>query len=414
MTENARDVAATSPPSRPQAPTIFAMIVMAALSLITQIILRRELAPGEFGTLIALLGLVLILLAPIAAVSRVLRYTFSATEFSPLLNRAALAWGALCIVFLFIALPTLGLSRTSLQFFTVVVVVAGLLAICARPVTPIRWCFGIGLAATIVRLIVSAWAGHVWPCAESGLGALVLACLIAGLPALGDQPAAPTLATAWKTLRPVLVPSLATLSVVTALALFTNGDRIVAQCLFAASNQTQVTQTDSGAAIASFVDHPPFDDYQSAGLLVRYCLWGLLPVLFLFHARRSPLKQTTYASLRPLWIYLAALVAALVLLIIAAPLANVLFSGTPSIFIPGFVGAGIALGLLQAIGIFSLASRRHVECFVLGACSLAYTAFLFGACRELQLLTTCMFAGALVSLMVVLFTGVVRYARSHP
>jgi hypothetical protein len=140
----------------------------------------------------------------------------------------------------------------------------------------------------------------------------------------------------------------------------------------------------------------------------------MLPLLFLLHARRAALTKTTYASLKPFWIYLGALVAGLVILILAAPLANFLFSGTPAIFLPGFVGAGIALGLLQAIGIFALASRRHVECFVLGACSLAYTAFLFGACHRLALLTTCMFAGALVSLMAVLFTGVVRYARTHP
>ena len=82
--------------------------------------------------------------------------------------------------------------------------------------------------------------------------------------------------------------------------------------------------------------------------------------------------------------------------------------------LPAFAGAGFGLGLLQAIAIFALASRRHIECFVLGACGVIYTGFIFGACHLLQLLPTCMFGGALVSLMIVLFAGVVRYARTHP
>ena len=37
----------------------------------------------------------------------------------------------------------------------------------------------------------------------------------------------------------------------------------------------------------------------------------------------------------------------------------------------------VPLGLLQALGIFALASRRYPECFVLGACSIGYALILF-------------------------------------
>ena len=102
------------------------------------------------------------------------------------------------------------------------------------------------------------------------------------------------------------------------------------------------------------------------------------------------------------------------LLVAAAPLANVVFTGNPAAFLPGFAGAVFMLGLLQGAGVFALASRRWAECFVLGACSIAYTIFLFYGGYQPALLTSCMFGGSLISLMLVLFVGVIRYARSHP
>jgi len=415
MTENARDVATSSRPNRPPAQVFAAILAIALVTLAMQIVLRRELDPGEFGTMNALLGALIVALAPMVALSRILRRTFSETEYPPLLRRAALAWGAVCLIVLFAALPALELPRASLTYFTLLACAAALLAICARPVTSVRWCLILGVGAALVRFIVSAWAGSAWPSAESGLGALVLACLLAGLPALGDQPAPPSLSAAWNKLKPHLIPNLAAISVVLAIALFSNADRIAAQRLFAIAEETHYTPlSGSGDALVTFVNHPPIDDYQVAGLLVRYLLLALVPLLFLFHKRRSSQPQTTRDSLRHFWIYLGALVAGLALIAVAAPLVNAVFSGNPALFIPGFIGAGFAVGLLQAVAIFALASRRHIECFVLGACGVIYTGFIFGACHLLQLLPTCMFAGALVSLMVVLFAGVVRYARTHP
>jgi len=383
-----------------RARTGVAGLVIGALTLLTQIVLRRELAPGEFGTLNALFGLALILVLPLATLGFVLRRVLAPAELGPVLNRLAPVWGIACFVLLFLVLPALQLPRLSLQFYLFLAVGAGLFAICGRPAMDARWCTLLGVSAAVVRLLVGAWCGSDWPVAESGLGALVLGCAVAGLPALRDQPEAPALAHVWRQLRPGLVPALATLSLGGALALFTNADRVAAQTAFTARDP-------------QFIDYARFDEYQAAGLLARCVVWGLLPLLLLFHRQRSALAKTTSASLRWLWIYLGVLLAATILLSCCGGLERLLFGGAPDVFLPGFAGAVFLLGLLQLVGVFALASRRHVECFVLAACGVGYTAWLFVVNSPL-LLTSGMAGGALVSLALVLLVGVVRYARSHP
>jgi hypothetical protein len=409
-------------------------IVIAALTVLTQIVLRRELAPGEFGTVNALFGLALVLLVPFAALSAVLRRELNAANASnlylPLLNRSALGWSLICLVVLFVALPPMKLPRVSLQFFMLTTVGAGLLAICGRPATPARWCAFIGSGAALLRLVASGWFGMEWPSAESGLGALLLAGLLAGLPALRDQPDTP-ITGAWKTFRPSLVPALAAISVALALALFTNADRIAAQPNLGAADPGAMVNMPTDAAGNALVDYGKFDAYQAAGLCDRWILWGLLPMLALHYAQRSGLKRTTYASLRWFWIYLGALLFGMLCLVYSGNFADYLFNppfqgvtfhtrppvhsyGQIGVLLPQLSVAFFLLGLLQGIAIFTLASRRYVECFVLAACSLAYTAFVFHAGHQAQLLPGVMAGGALISLMLVLFVGVVRYARTHP
>jgi hypothetical protein len=368
---------------------------------------------------------VLVLLVPFAVFSARLRRELDAAKHGawhpPLLNRAALAWGMVCLVFLFVALPELQLPRTSLQFFMLPVVAAGLLAICGRPVTPARWCLIVGVTAAVLRLVVSAWVAADWPTAESGLAAFLLAGLVAGLPALRDQPAPAALRGVWKLIRPALVPMLAAGSVAFALALFTNADRIAAQLTLGTADPDRVASADSNGVPLVFVDYRLFDDYQAAGLVARGLLWALFPLLGLFYVQRAQLPRTTYASLRWFWIYLGALLLGFVFLVVGGPVANALFafrlaepSGGPSALLPSFAGAFLVLGLVQAMGAFALASKRHIECFVLAACSAGYTALLFNTGRHESLMTGVMAGGALISLALVLLVGVVRYARSHP
>jgi hypothetical protein len=370
------------------------------LTLVTQVVLRRELAPGEYGVLTALLGLTSCLIAPLAAIRLVLRRAVPRVVVGPVLNRIAPAWGIVCVVILFGALPPLHLPRLSLHFYVLLAVGAGLFAICGRPATAARWAALLGLSALVLRMMVSAWCGTQWPVAETGLGATILACALAGLPALRDQPIPPSPLAVWRKIRPGLVPALATVGSVCALALFFNADRIAAQPAF--------TTRD-----AQFIDYERFDEYQAAGMLARYVLCGLLLLLLPFYQQRGALRKTTYASLRWFWIYLGALLVASIALAFSGGLERLLFGGLPDVFMPGFSGAVFMLGLVQGIGVFALASRRHVECFLLAACSIGYTAFLF-ITNNPQLHTTCMAGGALVTLALVLLVGVVRYARSHP
>jgi hypothetical protein len=415
--------------------SIASMIALGLLTLATQIALRRELAPGEFGTLNALFGVVLVLIAPLAALGFVLRRAVPEGEIGPLLNRIAPAWGIVCLVALFVIFPPLQIPRVSLQFYTLLAVGAGLLAICGRPATAARWCAIVGISAAVLRLLVSAWAARNWPVAESGLGALVLGGALAGLPALRDQPAPRALREIWRELRPGLVPALAAISLAASLALFTNADRIAAQPLLGTPDPGQYVNLrlaeingyrfSPADPAGSYVDYLQFDDYEAVGLCGRGLLIVLFPALLVLLRQRTSLDRTTIKSLRWFWIYLGLLFMGTVALVFAAPLIAFLFHAPTDLppgplhepiatIVPGFAAAFFFIGLLHAVGIFALASRRHVECFLLGICSLGYTGFLFHASRRAELLTACMVGGALTTLALVLLVGVVRYARSHP
>jgi hypothetical protein len=396
-------------------------LIIALLNFLSQIVLRRELAPGEFGAMNTVLGLAAVLVAPLLALDFFLAHRVPAENETGewqavrpvLMETAAPAWGIISLALLFAALPLLALPRVSLHFFAVLVVGAALMAIlsgalCAAQNRMRLWT-GLLVGAAAARFLASAVLGHYGPWAQSGLGAVIVAGIVTAIPAIQARAPGMSRTEAWTFARgwKFLVPFLATVSVMLALALFTNADRVVAQAEF-------------GTVIAvnlGYVNLAFFDDYQAAGLLGRALLWGTLPLLLVFHAQRAPLPHTTRGSLRFFWIYLGALFGGAFLLAFFAPVLSDLFSGDPNgatRFIPGFVGGMLMMGLVQGMAIFSLASRRYPECFVLGGCSIAYTILLFLFGREPQLMTSCIFGGGMISLMVVLLLGVVRYARSHP
>jgi hypothetical protein len=327
----------------------------------------------------------------------------------PTLTRLAVfGWGGVSLVLMFSLLPSLSLPRTALQMFAILATEATLgaglgMARC-RVTKRLGLLAFLIIAGAAVRLAGSALAGHDQPVAESGLGPVILAGTLLALPALQDYHL-PSLGVEGRAvLRKLLLPLLATASVVLALLLFSNAHRIVAQRNFGAPDPLNL----------GYVNRSGFDDFQVAGLIAQRILGLTLLLLVVFWTKRSVLNRTTRASLRWFWIYLGALVTGVVLLVVAAPLANAIFTGNPAVFLPDFAGAVFVLGLLQGVAVFALASRRWIECFLLGALSLAYTGFLGYAGSQPQLMTSCMFGGALISLMLVLFVGVVRYARSHP
>jgi hypothetical protein len=393
-----------------------ALLIGTLLNFASYVVLRRELAPGEFGAVNSVLGLVEVLAMPLLALPLISRHPLLPPEETArwraeeptVMRLATIGWGGVAFVLLFSLLPFLSLPRVSLQmaaFLAVEVAIAAKLGgrLC-HATHRAGLLVGLGLAGATVRLTASAIGAHAYPVAEMGVGSFALGGALMAIPALQDYEFPPVGAEGWALLRRLLLPILATVSVILAIVLFSNAHRIVAQPAFGAPDPANF----------GFVDLARFDDFQAAGILAKGVLACALLPLTVFGLRRAALPRTTRASLRLFWVFLGMLVAGVVLLVAAAPLANSIFTGNPAQFLPGFAAAVLMLGLLQGAGVFALASRRWVECFVFGACGIAYTFFLFFAGHQPQLMTTCMFGGALISLMLVLGVGVIRYARSHP
>jgi hypothetical protein len=397
-------------------PVRIAAVVGGLLNFLSQVVLRRELAPGEFGTVNTVLGVVTVLATPLLVLRLVPHHRLLSPQEAaqwrrhrPTLTRLAVfGWGGISLVLMFSLLPSLALPRTALQMFAILAteatLAAGLGVARCQATKRVGLLTFLVIAGASIRLAVSALAGHYQPEAESGLGPVILAGTLLALPALQDYHLPPLGLEGRTVLRKLLLPLLATASVVLALLLFSNAHRLVAQRNFGAPDPLNF----------GFVNFGAFDDFQVAGLIAQRILGITLLLLVVFWTKRTVLNRTTLASLRWFWIYLGALGIGVLLLVFAAPLADAIFTGHPAAFLPGFAGAVLMLGLVQGAAIFALASRRWAECFVLGACGIAYTLFLFYAGHQPQLMTTYMFGGALISLMLVLGVGVVRYARSHP
>jgi hypothetical protein len=403
--------------------------LVAALNFLTQIIFRRELNQGEFGTLNTALGFIGLMTVPILAMDQAFTSYVthpSGAEPNPRLEslRAsallvtetfAWCWGGICLLLLLPVLPLFDLPRFPLQLFTLMNVLVALGAVVSwtacRTSGQFRlWAWLLALAV-LARVLLALGLGSQEPWAESGLAVFLLAGFILLIPIL-RQPST-EFPLRIKTCRSILDRDFllylgATISVFLALFLFSSADRIVAQSWFGVA-------TDNNMGL---VDWAKFDAYQTAGLLGRGLLWGTQPLLWILFAQRSLQDRTRAASLTFFWIYLGALVLGAILLIILANPLSWIFCGpnfaATAFFVPRFACAMVPLGILQALGIFSLASRRYPECFVLGACSVGYAFLLYFVGRQPELMPAYMFGGGLVAMMAVLFVGVVRWGRKQP
>jgi len=402
---------------------------IAAMSFLTQIMLRRGLLPGEFGTVNTALGVIGLATVPLAAVDLAFVWHLSRKQgperkeklealraAGPLITEMfAWAWCVVAALSLIIVLPMLLMPRFSLQLFTmlnVLIALGGVLSgVMCRYGGRLRLWAWLLVSAAAARVILSVWLTTEEPWAESGLATFLIAGLITFAPALKPTEADET--QRMKALRAVmdrafLVDLGAVFSVLLAIFLFSSADRIVAQSWFGAPVNNNI----------GYVDWPMFDAYQTAGLLGRSILWGTQPLLLLMFIRRSQLEKTTAASLDWFWIYLGALITGVTLLEVFKQPLSELFCGknfaSTAHLVPVFAATMIPLGLLQGLGTFALASRRYQECFVLGGCGIGYLLLLYLVGRQPALMPTYMFGGGLVALMIVLFVGVVRWGRKQP
>jgi hypothetical protein len=395
--------------------------LLALLNLAAQIVFRRQLLPGEFAMLNTLLAVVALLTVPVLALQLALAHFPVPPERAaafrdarlPLVQNFAIAWVFIATPLLFPILGCLSFPRFSFDLFALLNLLFGLgaaigAALCEKE-NRLRLWGRLLFACAVVRLLLAVGLTRLEPFAESGLAIGLIAGFITLAPMLRQT----HLEFGWGKMTAVLGDRNfrlylgATLSVLLGLFLFTNGDRIVAEVWFGQPDNNNM----------GYVNWYLFDGYQAAGLLGRSLLWGTQPLLLLMLVRRTQTTRTTLDSLPLYWLYVIALVAgAFVLTALTQPLSQLFGGAHPELtasFIPSFAVAMIPLGLLQGVGIFSLASRRYPECFVIGGSGLAYTIFLYWFGRP-QLLLSCMFGGGVAALMLVLFVGMVRWGRRQP
>jgi hypothetical protein len=324
------------------------------------------------------------------------------------------AWGVISLPVLFLLVAMLELPRFPIHLFVLLNILIALGGVIGERICQSRqqtnlWVWLV-VASALARVALAVGLTRYSPWADAALTSVLLAGLITLAPALRQGETKMDLrlkacAAAWD--RDFLLYVGATISVLLSLFLFSSADRLVAQSWFGVPHNN-----------IGYVDLDMFDSYHTAGLLGRGLLWGVQPLLWIFFAQRSRLKRTTLASLTYLWIYLGALLVGAILLgLLHYPLSR-LFCGehydTTDLQILNFALAMIPLGLLQAVGVFSLASRRYPECFLLGASGVAYLLLLYFVGRRPELMPAYMFAGGLVALMAVLFVGIVRWGRKQP
>ena len=416
-----------------------AWFFVAIANLTVQVIFFHEMtsrvvSTGEFGLLTGALGMVGLLVIPLVAVRQAFhlypmhpRLTGANVRLDSLRSSAvtvvetiAWMWGALCCLLILLPLPPPSLPRLSLQLFALMNVLIVLGGIVSRVVCESEnhlrfWAFlCVGAAGT--RVLIGAILSSFEPWADAGLATFFVVGFVTLVPALRPRDVNwPARVAAFRATfdRDFMIFAGATFSVLAGIYLFTNADRIVALAWPGIASHAQ-PELVSGVEIRK----ADFDQYQAAGLLGRSLLWGTQPLLWILFAQRARLNRTDAASLTFFWIYLGALVGGAIVLGLLTQPGNLHALGPSFSSLgpdgPTFAAVMVPMGLLQGLGIFSLASRRYPECFVLGGCSIAYALVLLFFGRTPELMLPYMFGGGLISLTVVLFIGVVRWGRKQP
>jgi O-antigen/teichoic acid export membrane protein len=398
--------------------------LLALLNFATQIVFRRHLAPGEFGMLNTLIAVIGLFLVPIWALRHCFDHfapkdhdaarlaTLRAGK-QPLVEIATVGWIAPALLLGWLLVSLLDFPRESLGYCALPGVFLALGAFVAASMCEkqdrLRLWGVLLFGAALMRIAVAAWFTASEPWAEMGLVAGWAGAFVVLIPVWRAREFTfdwKKAAAAWRD-REFARHAVATFSVLLGLYLFTNGDRIVAQAWFGRPQENNM----------GFVPWDFFDHYQTAGLLGRAILWGTQPLLLLLLVRRAGAPRTTPALRNLFWLYLGVLiVAGLAVSALAHPLTS-LFCGTDdaetAMLVPGFAWLMMPLGLLQGLGIFSLASRRYPECYTLCGASLGYVALLYAVGRP-QLMLSYAFGGAWVALMLVLIVGIVRWGRRQP
>ena len=397
--------------SKKQAPLFFreALIfsvlsfIAALLTFVTQAVFSRTLAIGEFGTLSAALGMVLLLGVPLSAINQTLVHhlaRFDAADQHDEIERmrlltftilkiTALATGIAAVIAV-IVFPRLFFSFRPLLQGAVLVTALTLLAstlsgaLCLG-LSRFRLWGSLTIAAALLRFLLAITLTSRYPRAEMALAVTAIAWLITSAPVCWRQSRDRSVVNAPTILaqKDFLLYMAASFSVMLALFLFSSGDQIVAQYCFGPKLSEQATKAAS-----------LYDNYQAAGLLGRALLWGAAPILAVIftHVSREPFidpQVTTplflvgkekrphrLKALQLLFLYTGTLVVGAVLLQILRETLTGWFLGhssaTAADLVLRFIIAMIPLGMLQAVGILCLATKEFLDCFVIGIGAVVY------------------------------------------
>ncbi len=401
-------------------------MILAIAACDVQIIFRRTLDVGHFGTLQTVLGLIGLLTVPFVALSQALTQYFvhdHGPEHSQrlaglrasslfLTDTLGLILAVLSVPAFFIIMPIFSLRGLQLQVCTILTFLVTLGALVGAEVyrnNLNRWT-RLLLGAAVARILLAYGLTHYFTTAYTAFTVLITAGFVTLIAALDQRETGRDFARLWQAVRDrdFLLHLAATFCVVFGIYVFTNADRIVSQDWFGNPVNNNI----------GYVNWPRFDAYQSAGLLGRGLLWGTMPLLLLVYVERTHLTRTTFRSMRFFWVYLATLIVSAILLGTFSGFFSYLFCGRhfeeTAHFLPAFCLAMVPLGILQGVGIFALASHRYPECFTFAGASLFYSIPLFLEGRQPEIMLLYMFVGATVALMIIMFVGVVRWGRKQP
>jgi O-antigen/teichoic acid export membrane protein len=392
-----------------------ANFVAALGSYFFQALMRRHLSWPEFGYLNTTLSLILFAGVPLTAASQTMAHhlahmgAMGRSENVAQLQAAGLkllrhlTWivFGLCVLLLPPLAAYLRFPRASLAW-------AGLLWIPVNLWSTLgsSWCAGLSrfrllsvliIGAALLRLVAGAIAVSLYPWAEAGIAATIISGVVLGSIAVFS----PHHATA-SSLRQLLLQrdwllyGLAALAVAFGSLAFFQGDQILAQRHF------------PGGQLGR---------YTGVGLLGRTIVWASAPILTVYFTRRSG-HHAALASPTPLLgIYLGLLAAGAIGIVLLRDLLLQLLLGVQdadlSTMTARFALAMIPIGILQAMGCHSLATRRLPECLAFAACAVGYLVALSMFGHTPASMLNVMSSGATVSVVLLVLVSVACRRRNR-
>lgn len=379
-----------------------ASLLAAAGNYLFQAIVGRWLPLAEFGYLNAALSLTALLTLGMTAANQAVAHHLARHQAvddqaridqlkaasSAFLLRVTVAVSLLAVVALYPVARFFQVPRTSVGWLVLSLVLAnvwgGLTAAWCAGLGQFTFLAGLGLAGVAVRLFGTGFVA-LWPVAESGIGASVVATVMTVGLVLGRDLGQ----VQWRgSIQPVmnrefLLYLLAAAAVVGGQFLFLQSDLLVAQRHFAG---------------------PALGEYSAAGLIGRAVVFLASPVLVVLFTTRSGVARLDAASGRLLMAYFGLLLCGVLAVTFGNEWLCRLLLGRVEEpvrdLMPPFARAMLGIGLLQAAGAYLLASRRLAWCLAYGILAVGYAGILMwygGTGPQLvRLMQTCGFGGLAV------------------